>query len=265
MTATAQYYCPACIAVAIESSGQETRLNTATASLPNDRQSKLKQEAAEYAVQFVRSGMVVGLGTGSTAIFATRRVAELLRDGTLRNIVGFATSNFIWQEAQRLGIPLMDQAMPAKIDVTIDGADEVDPKLNLIKGGGGALFREKIVAQASDREIIVVDDSKLSPCLGTKHTLPVEVSPFGWQSQLRFLQSLGARASIRHNTDGVPFVTDSGNMILDCDFGPIADLTDLAAKLGAPAGIVEHGLFLGIADDVIVASESGVRHLKRTG
>jgi len=239
-------------------------LKTPSTSLPNDRQSKLKQEAGEYAVQFVESGMVVGLGTGSTAIFATRRIADLLRAGTLKDVVGFATSKFIWEQAQQLGIPLMDQAMPSKLDVTIDGADEVDPKLNLIKGGGGALFREKIVAQASGREIIIVDDSKLSPCLGTKHTLPVEVSPFGWQSQSRFLESLGGRASIRHNPDGFQYVTDSGNMILDCDFGPIADLADLAAHLSARAGIVEHGLFLGIASDVIVASEAGVRHLKRT-
>jgi len=239
-------------------------LNTSSTSLPADRQSKLKQEAAEYAVQFVQSGMVVGLGTGSTAIFATRRIAKLLKDGTLKNIVGFATSKFVWEQAQQSGIPLMEQAMLSKIDLTIDGADEVDPKLNLIKGGGGALFREKIVAQASEREIIIVDDSKLSPCLGTHHTLPVEVNSFGWQSQMRFLQSLGARATIRCNADGAQFVTDSGNMILDCDFGLIADPTDLAAKLGARAGIVEHGLFLGIASDVIVASESGVRHLKRT-
>jgi ribose 5-phosphate isomerase A len=235
------------------------------APLPDESQTKLKQEAAEYAVQFVQSGMVVGLGTGSTAIFATRRIADLLREGALKNIVGFATSNVIWQEAQRLGIPLMVQAMPSKIDVTIDGADEVDPELNLIKGGGGALFREKIVAQASDREIIIVDDSKLSPRLGTKHTLPVEVSPFGWQSQLRFLRALGARSSIRKNPDGSQYVTDSGNMIFDCDFGPLADPADLAARLGARAGIVEHGLFMGIANDVIVASESGVRHLKRNG
>ena len=235
-----------------------------SASLPDNRQTQLKKEAAEYAVQFLESGMVVGLGTGSTAIFATRRIAELLRDGSLKNIVGFATSNVIWQEAQQLGIPLMEQAMPSKIDVTIDGADEVDPKLDLIKGGGGALFREKIVAQASDREIIIVDDSKMSACLGTLHTLPVEVSPFGWESQLRFLQSLGARANIRHNANGSQFVSDSGNMILDCDFGPIADVPGLAANLSARAGIVEHGLFVGIASDVIVASETGVRHLKRT-
>ena len=234
------------------------------APLPDDRQTKLKQEAAEYAVQYVQSGMVVGLGTGSTAIFATRRIAELLRDGMLKDIVGFATSNVIWQEARHLGIPLMDQAMPSKIDLTIDGADEVDPKLDLIKGGGGALFREKVVAQASGREIIIVDDSKLSPCLGSKHTLPVEVSPFGWQSQSRFLQSLGASTSIRKNGDGTQFVTDSGNMIFDCDFGPIADPVELATKLGARAGVVEHGLFLGIANDVIVAGETGVRHLKRT-
>ena len=234
-----------------------------SASLPDNRQTQLKKEAAEYAVQFLESGMVVGLGTGSTAIFATRRIAELLRDGSLKNIVGFATSNVIWQEAQQLGIPLMEQAMSSKIDVTIDGADEVDPKLDLIKGGGGALFREKIVAQASDREIIIVDDSKMSACLGTLHTLPVEVSPFGWESQLRFLQSLGARANIRHNADGSQFVSDSGNMILDCDFGPIADVPGLAANLSARAGIVEHGLFVGIASDVIVASETGIRHLKR--
>jgi ribose 5-phosphate isomerase A len=235
------------------------------ASVPDHRQTRLKQEAAEYAVQYVQSGMVVGLGTGSTAIFATRRIAELLRNGTLQDIVGFATSNVIWQEAQHLGIPLMDQAMPSKIDLTIDGADEVDPRFNLIKGGGGALFREKIVAQASDREIIIVDDSKLSPCLGTKHTLPIEVSLFGWQSQLRFLESIGARANIRKNADGSQYVTDSGNMIFDCDFDPITDPADLATKLGARAGIVEHGLFVDLATDIIVASETGVRHLKRTG
>jgi ribose 5-phosphate isomerase A len=238
-------------------------LNKPSSPLSDDQRARLKQEAADYAVKYVESGMKVGLGTGSTAIFAMRRIAELLRDGSLANIMGFATSNVIWQEALRLGIPLMDQAMPAKLDITIDGADEVDPQLNLIKGGGGALFREKIVAQASDRVIIIVDDSKLSACLGTFHTLPVEVSPFGWQSQQRYLHSLGARAAIRKNLDGSQFVSDSGNMILDCDFGPIADPTGLAASLEARAGIIEHGLFLNVAHDVIVAAESGVRCLQR--
>ena len=225
---------------------------------------KLKQEAAEFAVQFVHSGMVVGLGTGSTAIFATRRIGALLRTGKLQNITAFATSKATQDEAEQLAIPMMDHSLPLAIDLTIDGADEVDPLFNLIKGGGGALFREKIVAQASAREIIVVDDSKLSDRLGTRFALPVEVSPFGWRSQLRFLESLGARCIIRKNKqDGSQFVTDSGNMILDCNFGPIADVNALAAQLGARAGIIEHGLFLGIATDVIVAGEGGVEHLER--
>ena len=228
-----------------------------------DPRAKLKQEAAEFAVQFVQSGMVVGLGTGSTAIFATRRMGELLRKGKLKNITGFATSQATFDEAKRLRIPMMKISMPSKIDLTIDGADEVDPQFNLIKGGGGALFREKIVAQASDREIIVVDDSKLSDRLGTRFALPVEVSPFGWQSQQRFLESLGAQLTIRNKHDGSQFVTDSGNMMFDCKFGPIADVEGLATKLGARAGIIEHGLFIGIASDVIVAAEDGIRHLQR--
>ncbi len=229
-----------------------------------DPRARLKQEAAEFAVQFVSPGMVVGLGTGSTAIFATRKIGELLRTGELQNITAFATSTVTEDAARELGIPMMDDSLPLKIDLTIDGADEVDPQFNLIKGGGGALFREKIVAQATTREIIVVDESKLSDRLGTRFALPVEVSPFGWRSQLRFLESLGARCIIRMNKlDGSQFVTDSGNMILDCDFGPIADVIALGAELGARAGIIEHGLFIGIATDVIIAGESGVRHLKR--
>ncbi len=229
-----------------------------------DPRAKLKQEAAEFAVQFVQSGMVVGLGTGSTAIFATHRIGELVRTGALKGITAFATSSATDKAARELGISMMDDSLPLAIDVTIDGADEVDPQFNLIKGGGGALFREKIVAQATAREIIVVDDSKLSACLGTHFALPVEVSPFGWRSQLRYLESLGARCVIRMNKpDGSQFVTDSGNMILDCNFGPIADVMALGAELGARAGIIEHGLFLGIAKDVIVAGDGGVRHLQR--
>jgi ribose 5-phosphate isomerase A len=232
---------------------------------PIDPYAKPKQEAAEYAVRFVESGMIVGLGTGSTAIFATRKIGELLRTGALKDITGFATSKATQDEAIHLGVPMMDASLPHKINVTIDGADEVDPQFNLIKGGGGALFHEKVVAQASDREIIVVDDSKLSACLGTKHSLPVEVSPFGWESQARYLASIGARAMIRKNSDGSQYVTDSGNMILDCDFGPISDPVDLAAKLSARAGIIEHGLFIGITSDLIVAAGDGVRHLRANG
>ncbi len=228
-----------------------------------DPHAQLKQEAAEFAVQFVQSGMVVGLGTGSTAIFATRKIGSLLRAGALTDITGFATSKATHDEAEQLGIRLMESSLPLAIDLTIDGADEVDPEFNVIKGGGGALFREKIVAQATTREIIVVDESKLSPCLGTQFALPVEVSEYGWRSQLRFLESLGAHAVIRTNKGGSQFVTDSGNMILDCNFGPIADVEELAAKLGARAGIIEHGLFIGITRDVIVAGAGGVRHLQR--
>jgi ribose 5-phosphate isomerase A len=222
-----------------------------------------KQQAGERAVEFVQSGMVVGLGTGSTAIFATRRIGRLLKDGQLKNILGFATSKAVWEEARRLGIPMMSEEMTNSLDLTIDGADEVDPDLNLIKGRGGALLREKIAAQASRRVIIVADDSKLSPKLGTLHAVPVEVISFGWRSQLRYLESLGARVEARYNTDGSLFATDSGNMILDCNFGPIANPAELAAKLSARAGIAEHGLFLGLATDLIVAGKNGIRHLER--
>ena len=222
-----------------------------------------KQQAAERAVEFVQSGMVVGLGTGSTAIFATRRIARDLQDGQLKNIFGFATSKVVWKEAQRLGIPMMSEEMPNSLDVTIDGADEVDSHLDLIKGGGGALLREKIAAEASGRVIIVADDSKLSPRLGTRHAVPVEVLPFGWRSQFRYLESLGAQVEVRYNADGSLFVTDSGNIILDCNFGPIADPAELAARLRARAGIAEHGLFLGLATDLIIAGKDSIRHLKR--
>jgi len=229
----------------------------------SEAQTQFKKEAAEYAVQFVQSGMTLGLGTGSTAIFATRRVSELYRSGQLRDIVAFATSRAVWHEAVKMGIPMLTEDMPQAIDVTIDGADEVDPQLNLIKGGGGALLREKIVAQASRREIIIVDESKLSPQLGTHWPVPVEVLPYGWQSQARYLKSLGADPVIRRLPDGSEYRTDQGNMIIDSKFGPIADLEGLAEKLAARAGIMEHGLFLNLADDVIVAGPGGVQHQKR--
>jgi len=224
-----------------------------------------KQRAAAHAVQFVRPGMIVGLGTGSTAIHAVRGIADLLRQGGLHDVVGYATSRGVWQEAVRLGIPMQTEDMPRAIDLTIDGADEIDPELNLIKGGGGALLREKIAAQASSRVIIVADDGKLSDRLGLRRALPVEVLPFGWQSQARFLASLGAEVSLRRAPDGLEARTDQGNMVLDCAFGAIADAAALAGRLEARAGIVGHGLFLGLADDVIVAGSGGIRHLRRAG
>jgi ribose 5-phosphate isomerase A len=231
--------------------------------MANDPHAAFKQAAAEHALTFVQSGMVVGLGTGSTAIFATRRLGVLMQSGALRDVVGFPTSKATADAARAAGIPLLDEECPRAIDVTIDGADEVDPQLNLIKGGGGALLREKIVAEASRREIIVVDESKLSPALGTRWPLPVEVVPFGWRSQARFLEALGARVVVRAGSDGKPFHTDQGNLVLDCAFGPIAKPVDLARRLADRAGIVEHGLFLGLATDLLVAGAAGVEHRTR--
>jgi ribose 5-phosphate isomerase A len=224
---------------------------------------QLKQQAGEYAVQFVKSGMVIGLGHGSTAIFAVRRIAELLHKGRLENILGVPCSRQVEEDARQLGILLTTLDEHLVVDLTIDGADEVDPDLNVIKGGGGALLREKIVAQASRREIIVVDESKLSPALGTHWPVPVEVAPFGWRSQAAYLESLGAKPVMRLNSDGTAFKTNQGNLILDCHFGPIPDPAQLVAQMNERAGIVEHGLFLGLATDVIVAGVEGVRHLKR--
>ena len=219
-----------------------------------------KQAAAERAVAWVESGMVVGLGAGSTAAYAVRAVATLLQQGRLRDVVGVPCSSAVEAAAQRLGIPLTTLDECGAIDLTIDGVDEVDPGLNLIKGGGGALLHEKIVAQASRREVIVVDASKPSPRLGTRRPLPVEVVPFGWGSQRRFLESLGAQVTVRQTSHGEPFLTDQGNLIFDCAFGPIADPIALARGLDARAGIVGHGLFLGLATDLLVASEHGVEH-----
>jgi ribose 5-phosphate isomerase A len=218
-----------------------------------------KKAAGEAAVRgYVRSGMAVGLGTGSTAIWATRHVGALLAAGELRDIVAVATSRATHAEAVALGIPMLDEALPRRLDVTIDGADEVDPAWNLVKGGGGALLREKVVAQSSDCEVIVVDDSKLSPCLGTHFALPVEVLAFGWEAQAEFVASLGAKVVRRVGLDGAVFVTDEGNVILDCDFGPIEDLSAVATALEGRAGVMEHGLFLGMTKVLVVAGPNGV-------
>lgn len=224
---------------------------------------ELKRRAAERAVDFVESGMVVGLGHGSTTLFALRRIAHLLHEGELRDVLGIPTSRQVEGQARNLGIPLTSLNVHPVIDLTIDGADEVDEALNLLKGGGGALLREKIVAQATRREIIVVDQTKLSPTLGIQWPLPVEVTPFGRLPQERFLKSLGARVTLRRTADGSAFKTDQGNEILDCDFGAISNPAQLAAHLEGRAGIVAHGLFLGLVTDVIVGAEDGIRHLRR--
>ena len=224
---------------------------------------ELKKQAAERAVELIESGMVIGLGHGSTAILAVQRIAELLKEGKLSKVLGVPCSSQVEKAARNLGIPLTNLEEHPSIDLTIDGADEVDGNLDLIKGGGGALMREKIVAQVSHREVIVVDESKLSPALGTQRALPVEVVPFGWQSQALYLESLGATVILRKDDNEKRFMTDQGNLILDCNFGPIANPESLAETLNARTGIVEHGLFLGLTTDLIVAHVEGVCHRTR--
>ncbi len=222
----------------------------------------LKAQAADRAVEFIRSGMVVGLGHGSTTAYAIERLAELLSRGVLKDIQSIACSRAVEAHAARLSIPQTTLEVHATIDLTIDGADEVDPRMDLIKGGGGALLREKVVASASRREIIIVDSSKLSDRLGTRFALPVEVIPFAWTVEHRFLQRLGAETHLRAH-ESEPFRTDQGNYILDCRFPPIDDAYSLSRELDARPGIVAHGLFLGMATDLIVSSPTGLRHQTR--
>ncbi len=220
---------------------------------------ELKKRVGEAAAARIESGMRVGLGTGSTAVWMVRRLGERLRDGDLTDIVGVPTSERTAQEAASLGIPLATLEDYPTLNLTIDGADEIDPQLNLVKGGGGALLREKIVAQASEQFIIVADDRKLVDRLGTTFKLPVEVVAFGHGSQLTFFEGLGAQPALRLNDDGQPFLTDSNNYIYDCTFANgITDLMATAARLSERAGIVDHGLFLGMATLAIVSTADGV-------
>jgi ribose 5-phosphate isomerase A len=228
----------------------------------SDPKAEQKRAAAERAVEWVESGMTVGLGTGSTAVWAIRAIGAALKDGRLRDVVAIPTSNESERDARDLGIPIVTLAEHPVVDLTIDGADEVDPALNLIKGHGGALLREKVVAQASRREVIVVDDSKPSARLGTKMSLPVEVLQFAAAVERAHLESLGAVVSIRGG-DTSPFVSDEGNWIYDCDFGPIDDVERLSALLHERAAIVEHGLFIDLASDLLVATPTGVDHRTR--
>lgn len=213
-----------------------------------------KKIAGECAADRVAHDMIVGLGTGSTACFAIARLAERVREEGLR-IRCIPTSERSAALARELGIPLTGFAEALRVDVTIDGADEVDPAFNLVKGGGGALLREKLVASASEAEVIVVDEGKLKERLGA-FPLPVEVVPFGWQLTQRRLQALGCDARFR-STDQGPFVTDNGNYIVDCSFGEIADPPGLEREIVGACGVVECGLFTRLATRVIIGKSDG--------
>jgi len=221
-----------------------------------------KRQAAERAVEAVRSGMVVGLGTGSTAVFAVRRIGELLAAGSLRDIVGIPTAEVTAREAERAGVPLGTLDDHPTIDLTIDGADEIDPQLNLIKGLGGALLREKIVAASSRRFIIIADETKLVERLGTRAPAPVEVIPFARRPVADYLASLGA-AVVERQREGRTFITDEGNIILDCRFAEPFDPPEMGRLIRARPGVVEHGLFLGMAAEAVVAGAGGVVVMKK--
>lgn len=216
---------------------------------------RLKEIAAHRAAEYVKDGMVVGLGTGSTAALAVEAIARKVREGC--RILGIPTSAETENLAKGLGIPLTTLEGHPEVDVTVDGADEVDPTGNLIKGLGGALLREKIVASATKQEIIAVDESKLVERLGMKAPIPVEVVPFGWTRCRKELQALGGRVELRLKGPA-PFVTDNGHYILDTWFGPLQDPYGLAKAIKAIVGVVEHGLFLDMAHVVIVGREAEV-------
>ena len=223
---------------------------------------KEKELAGRAAAKIVRDGEIVGLGTGSTARFAVVAIGERVRAGL--KIIGIPTSDATAGLARKLGIPLSTLEEHQEIDITIDGADEIDPRLNLIKGGGGALLREKIIATASKKMVVAADSSKLVKALG-KFPLPVEIIPFAEAVVSKKISKLGATCKLRMKADGSPFVTDEGHHILDCDFGRIADPPNLARLLGEMPGVVEHGLFIGVAKLAIVGNVDHVVELPTKG
>jgi ribose 5-phosphate isomerase A len=225
-----------------------------------------KRDAAARAVQFVQSGMRLGLGTGSTVKHFLDLLAERIREGC--EVIGVPTSEATRAQAETLGIPLTTLDETPELDLTIDGADEIGPELTLIKGGGGALLREKIVAAASAGMIVIADESKWVPTLG-RFPLPIEVVPFGLAATRRKIEAAASAAgspgpaSLRRDKAGNTFRTDGGNWILDAALQSIADPQDLAARLSVIPGVVEHGLFIELAQTAILAGPGGVRVVKR--
>src|SRR5579859_392267 len=225
-----------------------------------DSRNQEKQIAARAGVKLIGSGSVVGLGSGSTAAYAVRFLAERVRDGL--KIVGVPTSQQTKHLAEQLGIQLATLEEHPRIDVDIDGADEIDPQLNLIKGGGGAFLREKIIASVSRRFIVIADSAKQVQRLG-KFPLPVEVVPFAQSLIKPQIEALGAKVTLRSYAYGNPYVTDEGHHILDCNFGEIADPPALAEKLCHIPGVIEHGLFIGMAELALIGQDGKVIELSR--
>ena len=219
-----------------------------------------KEVAARASLRFVQDGNIVGLGTGSTAAHAVRLLGQRVRDGL--KIRGIPTSTATKDLALAAGIPLTTLDQFQQLDVTIDGTDEFDPQLNLIKGGGGALLREKVIASASKQLVIIADSSKQVATLG-KFPLPLEVIAFAEALVAKKITALGAKVQLRQSADGKPFITDEGHHILDCHFRQIADPPALARTLEAMPGIVEHGLFIGMASVVLIAKGDAIQEFRR--
>jgi ribose 5-phosphate isomerase A len=224
-----------------------------------------KRQAAARALDWVKPGMRLGLGSGSTAKHFVDLLGEKVRAGL--DVVGVPTSEVTRAQAESCGIRLSTLDETPELDVTIDGADEVAPDLSLIKGGGGALLREKIVAQASARMIVIADESKWVPVLG-KFPLPIEIVPFGQRATERAIAAAldgksGTALTLRQGKNGHPFVTDGGHFILDAALGRIAEPRSLAGRLAEIPGVVEHGLFIGLAQAVVLAGPGGIRVVER--
>jgi ribose 5-phosphate isomerase A len=224
--------------------------------MANDQE---KEAAARASLRFVKDGQIVGLGTGSTAAYFIQLLGEEVKNGL--RIRGIPSSDRSRDQADGLGIPLTTLDECQTIDVTVDGADEVDPQLRLIKGGGGALLREKIVASATKQLVIVADASKRVPVLG-RFPLPVEVIKFAQALVVKEIEALGAEVGLRLRADGKPFLTDENNHILDCNFGQIPDADGLARQLSDMPGVVEHGLFINMASVVLIANGDEVSELR---
>jgi ribose 5-phosphate isomerase A len=236
---------------------------TRAPNLDKIQQDQLKKQAGDAAARLVEDGMVVGLGTGSTAACAIEALGRRIASEGL-HIVGIPTSDRTIEQAERLHIPLSSFAKHTQIDLTIDGADEILPgPLYLIKGHGGALLREKIVAASSNRMVVVADATKLVKTLGELCSVPTEIVPFGWESTQKKLERLNARPALRLGADGKPYVTDGGHYILDCSFGPMEDPKEIAHHLDHVVGLVEHGLFLKYATEGVIARVDGIKILKK--
>ena len=230
---------------------------------PSD-QAQWKKTAAEAAANLVEDGMVVGLGTGSTAAFFVARLGRRIAEDGLK-ITGIPTSEVTAAQANVAKIPLTRFGEHSRIDLTVDGADEVElGSLNLIKGHGGALLREKIVATASTHMVVVADETKLVERLGSLVAVPVEVAQFGWQATAKRLEQVCGKPALRLRADKKPFVTDGGNYVIDCALGPMAKPEEVAEQLDHIVGVVEHGLFLGFAREAMIGCSEGVKILKRS-